>query len=245
MKPVPLRLHVSSEHRDQIRAYERLFDVVETSGPPADGNEPVLWWNGVRLELFGGRHTKSVALCNEDIERRATLGSELARACGVTRAQQPGVLDAMAGWGVDGMILAHLGSPVVMVEQNVVMWALLDSFLASRSGPTPELIHADAWGVLNGEHLFDVVYLDPMFRRRRKGALPGKSMQLLARVCGPDHRLAGEWVERARPCAAQRVVLKRRMRDPLVGHPDWQIKGHSVRYDVYRGEGVQAPLSTA
>jgi hypothetical protein len=84
-----------------------------------------------------------------------------------------------------------------------------------------------------------------MYARRRKGALPGKSMQLLALVCGPDQRSAADWIDRARPCAAGRVVLKRRLRDPLVGRPDWQIKGHSVRYDVYRGRGDQAPLSTA
>ena len=147
----------------------------------------------------------------------------------------PQVLDAMAGWGADGMILAVLGSPVVMVEHNDVMWALLDSFLATRSERRPELIHADAWTILDGKRTFDVVYLDPMFPRRRKGALPGKSMQLLTRVCGPDERSAADWVERARPCAAARVVLKRRLRDPLVGRPDWQIKGRAVRYDVYRG----------
>lgn len=239
------RLHVSPEHRDRIRAYEHLFDVVESRDFPVNEDDPFLWWNGVRLQLFSGQDAKPSWLRDEDLERRATLGAELARACGVTRSQQPRVLDAMAGWGVDGMSLAALGCPVVMVEQSDAMWALLDSFLGSRSGRGTELIHADAWNILDGKRTFDVVYLDPMFPLRRKGALPGKAMQLLARVCGSDDRSAADWVERAKPCAASRVVLKRRLRDPLVGRPDWQIKGHSVRYDVYRGLGGQAPLSTA
>jgi hypothetical protein len=33
------------------------------------------------------------------------------------------------------------------------------------------------------------------------------------------------------------VVLKRRLRDAVVGQPAWQIKERIVRYDVYRGTG--------
>ena len=231
------RLHVSPEYRDHIRAYEHLFDVVESCKLPINEDGPYLWWNGSRLQLFSGQDPRPVCLCDEDLEKRANFGAELARACGVTRSRQPRVLDAMAGWGVDGMMLAALSCPVVMVERNDAMWALLDSFLSSCSGRGAELIHADAWTILDGKRSFDVVYLDPMFSQRRKGALPGKAMQLLARVCGPDDRSAADWVERAKPCAVARVVLKRRLRDPLVGRPDWQIKGHSVRYDVYRGVG--------
>jgi hypothetical protein len=240
-----MRLYVSAQQRDEIRRYQHLFDIVATSGPPVDEDGPFLYWNGDRLQLFSGHDGKPAVVCDEEIERRATFSSELARACGVTRSRQPSVLDALAGWGVDGMSLAALGSSLVMVEQNDAMWALLDSFLARRPGQRPELIHDDAWAVLDGSRLFDVVYLDPMYARRRKGALPGKAMQLLALVCGPDQRSAADWIDRARSCAAGRVVLKRRLRDPLVGRPDWQIKGHSVRYDVYRGQGDQAPLSTA
>ncbi len=240
-----MRLYVPAEQRGAISAYEPLFDVVESSGLPLDEDGPFLRWKGWRLELCSGRDSRPSGVCDEEIERRATYGSELARACGVTRARQPLVLDAMAGWGVDGMSLAALGCTVVMVERNEAMWAILHSFLASRPGEQPELMHGDAWRVLDGSRLFDVVYLDPMYPKRRKGALPGKSMQLLARVCGPDQRSAAEWVERARICASARVVLKRRLRDPLVVQPDWQIRGHSVRYDVYRGKGGQAPRSTA
>jgi 16S rRNA (guanine1516-N2)-methyltransferase len=240
-----VRLYVPVQQRGEVRAYEQLFDVVESSGLPVDEDGPFLSWDGLRLELLCGRDPRPAAICEKDIERRAGYGSELARACGVTRSRQPLVVDAMAGWGVDGLSLAALGSTVVMVEQNDAMWALLDSFLASRSGQRPELIHDDAWTVLDGSRPFDVVYLDPMYPQRRKGALPGKSMQLLARICGPDQRSASDWIERAKPCASARVVLKRRLRDPLVGQPDWQIKGHSVRYDVYRGRGDQAPRSTA
>jgi hypothetical protein len=43
-------------------------------------------------------------------------------------------------------------------------------------------------------------------------------------------------LERARERALRRVVLKRRARDPVIGRPDWTVRGKAVRYDVYRGK---------
>ena len=39
----------------------------------------------------------------------------------------------------------------------------------------------------------------------------------------------------AQRCARSRVVLKRRLKDPVALKPDWTLKGRSVRYDVYQG----------
>ena len=98
---------------------------------------------------------------------------------------------------------------------------------------------ADSTTVLADDSVHDVICLDPMFPQRRKRALPGKRMQYLGALLEqsgqevePD---AAGMVLLARPHARSRVVLKRRLKDPPTGAPDWSLKGRSVRYDVFRG----------
>jgi len=211
---------------------------------PQDAQGYYLWWRDDRLLLYRGDDDHGVCLQPTEFQRRATLRGELARACGVTAKHRPRILDAMAGLGVDGMTLAALGCQVVMIERHAALWAMLDSLLrvVAGEGPTrPEVVHADAWAWLQARRCddsdFDVIYLDPMFPARRKGALPGKALQYLAELAPPDSRDLTDWIQLAMQHARSRVVLKRRLRDPLVAAPDWQIKGRSVRYDVYRAAG--------
>jgi 16S rRNA (guanine1516-N2)-methyltransferase len=188
-----------------------------------------------------------VSLEPSTFQRRALLAGELARACGVMRGHKPSVLDAMGGLGVDGMTLVELGCEVVMVERATVVWAMMASFMKAYQPAGLTLIQADAWSWLAGAHRrFDVVYLDPMFPGRHKGALPGKAMQYLTELTelteltDADSRPLTGWIDHAKAYAIARVVLKRRLRDSVVGAPDWQIKGRTVRYDVYRGIGGSA-----
>jgi 16S rRNA (guanine1516-N2)-methyltransferase len=98
-------------------------------------------------------------------------------------------------------------------------------------------VEGDALDALRRGECFDVVYLDPMFPVRRKGALPRLKAQLLADVALPLEIDEATLVDVARIRARERVVLKRRGRDPSVAVPDWQIRGTRVRFDVYRGRG--------
>jgi 16S rRNA (guanine1516-N2)-methyltransferase len=100
--------------------------------------------------------------------------------------------------------------------------------VASRCG--------DGFEALTDASGYDVVYLDPMFPGRSKRALPGKRLQVLAALAVADPRPLSLWLEAAVAAARHRVVLKRRSKDPLVARPDWQIRGRTVRFDVYRGE---------
>ena len=86
------------------------------------------------------------------------------------------------------------------------------------------------------------MYLDPMFGEHPKTAMPAKPMQVLAGLVG--EMATGEIVElidEARCIASARVVVKRRASAEALGRPDWQIRGRSVRFDVYR----PAPRSSA
>lgn len=208
------------------------FRVVSREFPPRDEAGFYLWAADDRLELRHGAHERGVCISVSELARRAARGRELMRACGA--AERPAVLDAMAGWGVDGLVLAGSGCRVIMVERHSAISALQQD-LVRRSGISGVLCRwGDGYCALKEMSDPDVIYLDPMFPSRRKGALPGKRMQWLAALTGPDVRPLEQWLEAARACTRGRVVLKRRRRDPVIEPPDWQIVGRTVRYDVYR-----------
>ena len=106
----------------------------------------------------------------------------------------------------------------LLTEPDSISWAHEDARDRWRDGGT-----------------FDVVYLDPMFGEHPKTAMPAKQMQVLAGLVGEMAK--GEIVElidEARRIASARVVVKRRASAEALGRPDWQIRGRSVRFDVYR-----------
>ena len=153
----------------------------------------------------------------------------IARACGA----RPGVtvLDAMAGWGSDGLTLAAAGCVVTMTESHPLVFAMLVD-LAERCGSRATVELADARRRIPSG--FDVVYLDPMFEPRAKTALPKKPMQVLRDIVGRDAPDVEEIVALARRHARERVVVKRQVHSRAIGAPDWRIAGRTVRFDVYR-----------
>lgn len=170
------------------------------------------------------------------INRRASQGRRLAlaRACGA----RPGlrVHDALAGWGTDGMVLAALGCIVHMSEHNATVHRILDERLR-RSGVGTSITCAleDARDRWRTGAAFAVVYLDPMFGRHPKTALPGKHMQVLSELAGAvDEDEVGELIDQARSAASARIVVKRRAGATPYGRPDWRIRARSVRFDIYR-----------
>lgn len=157
----------------------------------------------------------------------------IARAC----AARPGltVLDAMAGWGGDGLALAGARCAVTMTESHPMVFAMLVD-LVERCASDVRVELEDARRRIPAG--FDVVYLDPMFEPRRKTALPGKPMQVLRDIVrgevGRDAPDLADTLALARRHARERVVMKRHTHAPPVGAPDWRIPGRTVRFDVYR-----------
>ena len=152
----------------------------------------------------------------------------IARAAGAG----PGVtlLDATAGWGTDGLTLARLGCEATLVERSPRVFALLED-LARRSDINALVQLDDARTRMAAD--FDVIYLDPMFEARAKAALPGKALQVLREVAGEPPAAPLELLRLARRHARERVVLKRRARSRPLATPHWQIRGRTVRFDVY------------
>lgn len=214
--------------------------LIEVTLRPPQVPRPFLWAAPDHLELHAADpRLGGVWVEATELRRRAADGSTLKRACGALTDTR--VLDPMAGWGVDALLLAAAGARVVAVEQEPALHAL-GRDLARRSGiPGVEFHCGDGRLALATAEPFDVVYLDPMFPAHGKTALPGKRMQVTRALPGAETDMSTDellcWIEAGRTAARRRVVLKRRLKDPVVGSPDWQIKGRSVRFDVYRGTG--------
>lgn len=177
--------------------------------------------------------------------KRASIKQELAaRACQVDQAPQ--LIDATAGLGHDGLLLAWLGAQVTLVERHPILWALLQAS-HQQAAQHPDLVavcarmqivHAESTDYL-AQHQADVVYLDPMFpvveSARNKVALVKKDMQLLHRLLHADGIDLGEQLLPLAQRAAKRVVVKRPRHAPALADqtPHHQWLGDACRFDAY------------
>lgn len=184
---------------------------------------------------------------------RQQLGSgrqeAIVRAIGVARGMRPRVLDATAGLGRDGLMLAHAGCDLFFLERNPAVHALLDQAVLHFQLHQPndhwrrQRLHVLGAGSLL-EHdplpdeILDVnpdaVYLDPMFPEREKSAAVKKDMQMLQQLVGADFDADG-LLPIALELATYRVVVKRPNKAPfLAGQtPQSQVTSKKHRFDIY------------
>ena len=197
--------------------------------------------DGLALGSAGGTwvHAEVAAL-----RANARRGRELLMRAVGRPTQSSFVLDATAGLGRDGFLLAAHGHRVIMVERVPIVAALLEDALAraragggdvSAAAARIRLIQGDAAEVMAtltpGP---EVVMIDPMYPVRGKTAQPNKGMALFRALIGDDHD-AEALLERARRLPARRVIVKRPIRaEPLGGQrPSGSIRGSTTRWDIY------------
>ena len=171
-------------------------------------------------------------------------GQSIAKAVGLNKGATPVVLDATAGLGRDGFVLASLGCKVILHERHPVVAALLYDGLQrayndAEIGPWMQqnmsLVFGSSHTLLaQCESMPDVVYLDPMFPHREKSALVKKEMRVFQDLVGADNDADG-LLEFAYPLASKRVVVKRPDYAPFLNNqtPSMQIKTKKNRFDVY------------
>ena len=153
----------------------------------------------------------------------------------------PTLIDAAAGLGNDGLLLAAAGFKVTLCEYNPVIAALLENSL-KRAADVPELAAAvsnitvrtgDSIPFMREtENRPDVIYLDPMFPESGKNALIKKKFQLLRQLelpCSNEEEL----LTAALSANPHKIVIKRPVKGPyLAGRkPAYSITGKAVRYD--------------
>jgi 16S rRNA (guanine1516-N2)-methyltransferase len=203
-------------------------------------NEPQ--WAGIAVDFLAGSMAH---------RRRQPVGGEMVVKAVWGRGKEPiTVLDATAGLGRDGFLLASSGATVVSCERHPAIALLLaDGYWRARQAPLqdPEgdgmsalaallsrwtLRHGDA-GTLMRQLTPDVIYLDPMFPEREKSALVKKEMRAFRELVGEDLD-AQALFDAACQCARKRVVVKRPSSGVSLGRkPSHVLEGKSNRFDVY------------
>ncbi len=179
----------------------------------------------------------------------------LVRAARLKGLEAPWAIDATAGLGEDGLLLAAAGFHVTLYECDPVIAALLRDALR-RAADLPELsaavarmelVEGDSVAALGGlSHTLDacpdVVYLDPMFPGRTKSAAVKKKFQLLHHLEAPCAN-EDELVRAALGVHPRKVVIKRPVKGPYLAgiKPSYSLSGKAVRYDVLVPASTRLP----
>ncbi len=154
------------------------------------------------------------------------------------------VVDATTGWGQDSLHIFRMGYELTCLERSPVMAELLsDGFtrlaqldwMQRLNLEPPQLLQGNAIDLLaNLKPRPDCIYLDPMFPpKRKKSALPKKSMMVLRDLLGDDQDKKLLF-DAAIAVAGKRVVVKSPdYAKPLGGKPSQSFQGKLLRYDVY------------
>lgn len=169
-------------------------------------------------------------------------GQDIAKAVGLNKRSNLSILDATAGLGRDAFVLACLGCSVALCERVGFVRAMLEDGLyrASFHHEVSEivakmpLLESDITGI-EGEQVFDVVYLDPMYPHTDKSsAAAKKEMAFFRDLVGKDLD-ADSLLAHALRLAEYRVVVKRPKGAPFLNNaePTYQLEGKSGRFDVY------------
>lgn len=192
---------------------------------------------GISVDFVGGK---------ADWRRRhgGGKGQAIARAFGLHKGARPAIVDATAGLGRDGFVLASLGCDLTLIERSPVVHALLEDGLR-RLGASEDpdvaaiagrmTLHlADGRSWLASSEKVSTVYLDPMFPGDNKMAGVKKEMQAFRDLLD-EQQDESELLAAALAAAEHRVVVKRpRKAPPIEGpEPSLQLKGSSTRFDIY------------
>jgi 16S rRNA (guanine1516-N2)-methyltransferase len=155
------------------------------------------------------------------------------------------ILDATAGLGKDALSFAYLGAYVVAIEENQLIFALLENGLqrafedAKFKNKFQDKIQIhqgsslDFMKNLSEAEKPDVIYLDPMYPEAEKSAKPKKEMVFLRELLKPTENLE-QLVELALQKTKGRVVLKRPLdSDFILKKPQHSFQSKMVRFDMY------------
>jgi hypothetical protein len=232
-----MKLVFSAPEGDWVQRWQGQFELIEEPYSAA-ADEFYLFCDRGELVLYRGDDRRGIRIPVVEFASRRKGKFALGQAIGPPAADRL-VFDATVGLGGDLLALHSRGYRVAGYERHPVLWAMLDSHLRVQGIEDLTLTLDDSLSAMTEQRLApaQVIYLDPMFPDERKAALPGKAMQYLRALLPPATADAAELVAAACALATDRVVLKRRRRDPIIADPSWQIKGSTIRFDVYSARG--------
>ncbi len=230
--------------KDYVNRWQEKFELIPSPELPVGYAGYYLYYDGKRLRLYHSGDSKGICLRDSMVQKRSNIRNRLAKACGLRQNVYPEIIDGTGGLGMDAMTLTSIGCDMHVFERNTSLWAMIDDYIKIRGIRISSLHNEDSfdWVLGRRKPCCDVLYLDPFFPERSKSSLPKKEMQYVRDLCaneGSDTRwsdfIGSGGMGQLASLVRQRIVLKRRLKDPVLDSPSWQIKGKIVRYDVYRG----------
>lgn len=249
---MPLREVSWFTHSDEDQELAKVWNIPVISAPN-EGNYYLERVDDV-LKLFSPKQNRWTPIAvdfNDPLftkqSRKRGRNDILARAVAGTSRDPLRVFDSTMGYGLDGFFLACLGHNVVSCDRMNWLYALVDDARKRYSNGTQEL-GVISWQLLLGDsqdlaiqqkakiHFngpIDVLLCDPLFDAKR-GSSP-KEMQALHQL-GPMTVNDGAWALAALENGVTKVVIKRPIHGEILGEtkPSYQLKGRTIRYDVYR-----------
>jgi 16S rRNA (guanine1516-N2)-methyltransferase len=160
----------------------------------------------------------------------------------------PRVLDTTAGYCKDAFLLAMKGHQVLALEQNLLIYELVQNGIQRAAGKISSLSRLQHEPANSFERLeqmdqgdFDVIYVDPMYPQRDTSALPKKEIQLLRALLKTQEKSfedvdkeTAEFIQLAVTKAGKKVILKRPLWAPTLMKPVGTLKGKLSRFDIYQ-----------
>ena len=227
--------------RDMAEAFSRRTNTPISEKP---GEHLTVLFNskGVSLTGYGLTYQGNF----ENMLHRVTNGrlqhEMLVRA---SKSEKPGrkAIDAKAGMGEDGFLLAAQGYEVTLYEQNPVIAVLLkDALRRAKKHPILKEI-AVRMKLTEGNSVelmpalldpVDVLYLDPMFPARQKSSLINKKLQLIQKLEPPCSQET-DLFDAAISADPDKIIVKRPLKSEFLAgrKPSYTLSGKAIRYDCY------------
>lgn len=162
-----------------------------------------------------------------------------------SKSEKPGrkAIDATAGMGEDGFLLAAQGYEVTLYEQNPVIAVLLkDALRRAKKHPVLKEIAA-RMKLTEGNSVelmpalldpVDVIYLDPMFPARQKSSLINKKLQLIQKLEPPCSQET-DLFDAAISADPDKIIVKRPLKSEFLAgrKPSYTLSGKAILYDCY------------
>ena len=178
------------------------------------------------------------------IRRAHQSDQALLKACRNRQRSIHHILDTTAGWGLDGLILAHQGQFVTWLEKEPLIHAILNYSLAQFKARPENAKIAERLALLPinaTEYLrtlpddakFDCILIDPMFPEHKSSAKASKPMQILQALT--ENQEIDTCIDLAMQKASKRVVIKRPLKAPALTarKTDMCYWEKTIRFDVY------------
>lgn len=145
------------------------------------------------------------------------------------------IFDATAGLLRDSLILSNLGYQLISIEQSKILGTMLLVGLQANSDISGIDIYIGQAEKCAQEHQFDAIYFDPMFETAQS-ALRDKNHRIISEIldieCISNNNQ--NTFDILRKCSFQKLIVKRPVKSPSFDNNiNYQIKGKSIRYDVY------------